>query len=42
MDFRQVPQTWVVNGSGEIVHRVDGVITPTAFDELLQAVESLT
>jgi hypothetical protein len=42
MDFRQVPQTWVINGAGEIVHRVDGVITSAAFDELLQAVESLT
>lgn len=42
MEFRQVPQTWVVNGAGEVSHRVDGVITPAALDGLLQAVESLT
>ncbi len=42
MDFKQVPQTWVVNGAGEIVHRVDGVIKSSTLDELLVAVESLT
>ena len=42
MDFKQVPQTWVVNGSGEIVHRVDGAITSSTLDEVLLAVESLT
>ena len=42
MEFRQVPQTWVINGSGEIVHRVDGVVSAEALDDVLQAVESLT
>jgi hypothetical protein len=42
MEFRQVPQTWVINGAGEIVHRNDGIVSPAALDELLHAVESLT
>ena len=42
MEFRQVPQTWVVNGAGEIVHRVEGPVALEELDKVLEVVEALT
>ena len=42
MDFKQVPQTWLVNAKGEIVFRIDGIIDADGMEALLGAVENLT
>ncbi len=33
-----IPQTWVIDQSGQVVHRVDGVIEAHHVDELIEAV----
>ena len=34
MDFRQIPQTWVVDAGGEVVHRIEGILDEAAAAEL--------
>ena len=41
LDNKSVPQTWVVNGKGEIVYRVDGIIGAEQADEIVRQLESL-
>jgi hypothetical protein len=38
---KSVPQTWVVNGEGEIVYRVDGIVGADEADEIVRQLESL-
>ena len=40
LENRQVPQTWIVGASGEIVHRVHGVIDLDDVPALLERVEA--
>lgn len=41
LDNKSVPQTWVVNGEGEIVYRVDGIVGADEADEIVRQLESL-
>ena len=41
VDFEQVPQTWLIDASGKIVHRIEGPIDPADVAALLKRVESL-
>jgi thiol-disulfide isomerase/thioredoxin len=38
LEFRQIPQTWVVSASGEVIHRVEGILDEAAADELARIV----
>lgn len=40
LDFQQIPQTWVVDDSGAVVHRVDGVLDAESVQAVLAAVGS--
>jgi cytochrome c biogenesis protein CcmG, thiol:disulfide interchange protein DsbE len=40
LDFHQVPQTWVVDGAGRVVHRVDGVLRDSDIPAVLAAVSA--
>ena len=42
MSFKQVPQTWLVNGAGEIVHRVDGALDEASLADFKRKVELLS
>jgi len=41
IEFKQIPQTWLIDASGKIVHRVEGPIDAAGVDALLKRVESL-
>jgi len=41
VEFKQIPQTWIVDASGEVVHRIEGPIEASDVDALLKRVESL-
>lgn len=36
--FQQIPQTWVIDDAGSVVHRVDGVLDPESVQAVLAAV----
>jgi thiol-disulfide isomerase/thioredoxin len=40
MPNQTVPQTWLVNDAGDILHRIDGVLTADHVGELLSAIYS--
>ena len=41
MSFKQVPQTWLVDGSGSVVHRVEGPLDASTLSALKEQAESL-
>ena len=41
MPFKQVPQTWLVDGAGAVVHRVEGVLDASTLSVLKEQAESL-
>jgi hypothetical protein len=41
MDCRTVPQLWLINAAGEVIHRVERVLDEDLRTQLEQAVESL-
>lgn len=41
MDFRQIPQTWVVDRQGKLIHRLEGILDQAAADQIAELVESL-
>jgi thiol-disulfide isomerase/thioredoxin len=42
MDFRQIPQTWVLDAQGSVIHRVEGILDRAGADEIAALVGSLT
>lgn len=38
VSFQQIPQTWVIDDAGAVVHRVDGVLNAAAVTAILSAV----
>jgi thiol-disulfide isomerase/thioredoxin len=38
IDFQQIPQTWVLDDAGTVVHRVDGVLDADSVEAVLAAV----
>ncbi|MEC7946917.1 MAG: TlpA disulfide reductase family protein, partial [Myxococcota bacterium] len=38
VSFQQIPQTWVIDDAGVVVHRVDGVLDAAAVASILSAV----
>ena len=41
LENHTVPQTWVVNGDGEVVYRVDGMVGPREADEIVRQLGAL-
>ena len=40
MDFRQIPQTWVIDSQGKVIHRLEGILDQAAADEIAALVEA--
>ena len=41
LDFRQIPQTWVLDAQGRVIHRVNGILDQAAADDIAARVEAL-
>lgn len=41
LEFRMIPQTWVVSAGGEIIHRVEGILDEASAEQLAAVVRAL-
>ena len=39
--FRQIPQTWVVRPGGEVVYRVEGILTEETVEKIMEVVAGM-